>query len=95
MAGNGKFPQQVGAVPSGGTLVGQPFTFANATIPVTGQLACNCQIPGTVLPVLVSAPVTCPSCQKTYIAVLPVPPGAQVLVLQAATPEPAADQVPS
>ncbi len=91
MSDNGKLHPF--AAPAATPIVGQPFTFANATVPVTGQLTCNCRIPGAVMPVLASAPVTCPHCGKTYLAVLPLPPGAQVLVLQAAGP--AAEQVPS
>ena len=68
-------------------IVGQAYTFTNGTVPVTGQLTCNCRVPGTVLPVVASAPVTCPQCHKTLVAVLPLPPGSQVLILQVAGPE--------
>jgi len=84
-------PGPNGPVPTGfesAALVGQPFTFANATVPVTGQLTCNCRIPSEPMPVIASALVTCPHCRKTYLAVLPVPPGAHVMVLQVTTPEP-------
>ena len=77
---------------TGVPLVGQPFTFANATVPVTGQLTCNCRLPGTAMAVVASAPVTCPHCQKTFVAVLPVPPSSQVLVFQVTADGP---QVPS
>lgn len=67
---------------TGMPIVGQPFIFTNGTVPVTGQLTCNCQIPGTTMQVIASAPVTCPKCQKTLIAMLPMPQGSQVLIVQ-------------
>jgi hypothetical protein len=59
-----KFPSPA---PSGGHLLGQPFTLSNLSIPVNVTFACNCAQPPSEMQVINSAPVTCPACQKTYI----------------------------
>lgn len=47
-------------------LVGQPFTIANPSIPVTCQFTCNCQLPGELMVIDKSAPVTCSRCRRIY-----------------------------
>lgn len=97
MSGNGKL--QPFTAPANTPLIGQPYTFMNGTIAVTGQLTCNCRVPNEPMAVLMSAPVTCPHCHKTYLVVAPIPAGANVLILQVADPNAAdpnaADKVPS
>lgn len=82
--------------PQGGHLLGQPFTIANLAIPVNATIACNCLCASggapTVLQVLASAPVQCPSCQKVYVIALNVPPNSQLSV---AMSDPSKEQVPS
>lgn len=59
-----KFPA---AVPSGGHIVGQPFTLSNLCMPVSASFACNCAQPPSEMTIVNSSPVTCPSCGRTYI----------------------------
>lgn len=56
-----KFPA---AVPSGGHILGQPFTLSNLSIPVNATFTCNCVQPPSDLQIRSSEPVTCPVCQK-------------------------------
>jgi hypothetical protein len=48
-------------------LIGQPFTLANLSMPISGTLTCNCGGPDTALVIVASAPVTCPCCHKTFV----------------------------
>ncbi len=57
----------VAPFPSAGVpVIGQPFTLANLSIPVTCTLTCNCASPASELQIIASAPVMCPCCAKTY-----------------------------
>lgn len=56
-----------GKMPTGGHVIGQPFTLGNITMPISGTLTCNCAVPFSELAIQNSAPVKCPCCQKTYI----------------------------
>ena len=62
---NGKFQQ---APPSGGVLVGQPFTPEAIAVPVNVTLRCNCGGVDTRVVITMSAAAACPSCQKLYNA---------------------------
>jgi len=56
-----------GAPPTGGHIIGQPFSVSNLSIPVSALFTCNC-VPGNApVAVVNSAPVTCPACTKTYV----------------------------
>lgn len=58
--------------PSGGHLLGQPFTISEFSLPVNARLHCNCGVhtgePAVDVPIINSAPAQCSRCQKTYIA---------------------------
>ncbi len=57
--------------PSGGHLLGQPFTVKSLGIPVNVVFTCNCIGEGaTELTIVGSTPVTCPQCQTAYNAFL-------------------------
>ena len=62
---NGKFQQ---APPTGGVLVGQPFTPESIAVPVNAILRCNCGGVEARVVIIMSAAAACPSCQKVYNA---------------------------
>lgn len=76
--------------PTGGHLLGQPFTLSNLSIPVNGTLTCNCAIAhggvGTAVPIVVSAPVECPSCHRTYVVQFN-PSNGQLMVAMSEAPK--------
>lgn len=94
MNGNGKTPIPFQA-PAGTPLVGQPFTIVTIGIPMNLTLICNCpRLDDTserpVLAIILSAPVACPSCGKTYSAFFNPQNGQTVMNIQV----PPAEQVP-
>jgi hypothetical protein len=80
-----------GKMPTGGHVIGQPFTLTNLSMPVNATLTCNCAVPFSEMTVVSSAPVTCPACQQTYIVVFN-PQSGQIVVAKAQVEEP---KVPS
>lgn len=59
-----KFPA---AVPSGGHILGQPFTLSNLSMPVSATFTCNCAQPPSEMTIVNSAPVKCPACARVYV----------------------------
>jgi hypothetical protein len=88
MTDNGRKAPLPFQAPADTPIVGQPFTLANLSIPLNGQLICHCSGAGEPLLFVSSAPVRCPRCARVY-TVLFNPATGQINVLTAA------EQVPS
>jgi hypothetical protein len=55
--------------PSGGHIVGQPFTMTHCGVPMNLTLTCNCGGEGDrTVNIVGSVPATCPGCAKVYNA---------------------------
>jgi len=89
---NGKPPIPFQA-PADTPLVGQPFTLLTVGVPMNLTLTCNCGAPEArpTLTIVLSAPVTCPQCGRTYSAFFN-PQNGQI---QMNVGLPQAEQVPS
>jgi len=78
--GNGQI--KPAPAPAGVPIVGQPFTLAHLSLPMNGQLTCNCGGASAPLVFVASAPVRCPACARHY-TVLFNPANGQIQVLTA------------
>jgi hypothetical protein len=92
MSTNGKTPLPFQA-PAGTPLIGQPFSILTVGIPMNLTLTCNCGVAADrpVLTILLSAPVACPACGKTYAAFFN-PQNGQIQMIVGLPP---VEQVPS
>ncbi len=68
--------------PAGVAIIGQPFTVSNLSMPVSCLFTCNCAQPPSELPIVNSAPVTCPACQSTWMVTFN-PTNGQIMVAKA------------
>lgn len=83
-------PNNTPPPPQGGPLVGQPFRIDNLSVPVNASFTCTCDPTNVAMPIVMSAPVHCEKCQKTYVVAIN-PLNGQLLV-SVTIPD---DQVPA